>query len=70
MAPEFAKAAAALHGKALFLKLDTEAHPQAGQRHQVSSIPLLAMFKGGGEVDRLPGARPASAITGWVTSRL
>jgi thioredoxin 2 len=70
MAPEFAKAAAQFKGRALFLKCNTEAHPQAGQAHQVQSIPLLAAFSGGRERDRLMGARPASAISGWVQSLL
>lgn len=70
MAPEFARAAAQFKGRALFLKCNTEAHPQAGQAHQVQGIPLLVLFSGGREVDRLPGARPASAITGWVQSLL
>ncbi|MFB0612499.1 thioredoxin TrxC [Aurantiacibacter poecillastricola] len=70
MAPEFARAAAQMKGRALFLKCNTEEHPQAGRAHQVQSIPLLCLFAGGREVDRLMGARPASAITGWVTSHL
>ena len=47
MAPEFAKAAKALEGRARFVKLDTEAYPQAGQRYGIRGIPLLIAFRGG-----------------------
>ena len=38
MAPEFAKAAKALEGRARFVKLDTEAFPGAGQRYNIRGI--------------------------------
>ena len=66
MAPEFAKAAAMMEGKARFAKLDTEAHPQAGQAYGIRGIPLLIAFKGGREVQRKAGAMPAAAIVDWA----
>ena len=66
MAPEFAKAAAELKGTARFAKLDTEAHPDAGARHDIRGIPALVMFRGGREVSRLAGARPAAQIVAFV----
>lgn len=62
MAPEFGKAAAALKGRARLVKLDTEADPQAGARHNIRSIPTLVKFAGAREVARRSGALPASAI--------
>lgn len=46
-APEVARAAASLAGKALVLKVDTEAAPALASRYQVRSIPNFAVFAGG-----------------------
>ena len=66
MAPEFAKAAKALKGKARFAKLDTEAFPAAGARYGIRGIPLLVAFRGGREIGRRTGVTPAREIEGWV----
>lgn len=66
MAPEFAKAAKALEGRARFAKLDTEAFPDAGARFGIRGIPLLIRFRNGREVARQAGAMPAQAIQRWV----
>ncbi len=67
MAPEFASAAKALKGTARFMKLDTEAHPQAGKRYDIRGIPLLIAFFGGREIKRQSGAIPASKIIEWAS---
>jgi thioredoxin 2 len=66
MAPEFAKAAGQMKGRARFAKLDTEAYPQAGGRYGIRGIPLLLKFKGGKETARQAGAMPAEGIVRWV----
>ncbi len=66
MAPEFAKAAAQLAGKARFAKINTEDHPALSQRLGIRGIPLLILWQNGREVARLPGARPADQIAGFV----
>ena len=66
MAPEFAKAAGALAGKARFAKLDTEAFPQAGATYNIRGIPLLIAFDRGREARRQAGAVQAAAILDWV----
>jgi thioredoxin 2 len=66
MAPELAKAAAALRPRARFAKLDTEAHPAVSARLGIRGIPLLIAFKGGREAARHAGAQPAAAIEAWV----
>ena len=66
MAPEFAKAAGELAGQARFVKLDTEAFPQAGGRYGIRGIPLLVKFRNGREVARQAGAMPADEIVKWV----
>ena len=47
VAPEVKKAAHNLAGKALVLKVDTEAHGELAQRYAVQSIPNFAVFSGG-----------------------
>ncbi|NNF71060.1 MAG: thiol reductase thioredoxin [Rhodobacteraceae bacterium] len=66
MAPEFAKAAQALKGRARFAKLDTEAFPGAGARYGIRGIPLIVAFRGGREIGRRTGVTPAGEIVGWV----
>lgn len=66
MAPEFSKAANELQGVARFVKLDTEANPQAGKFYGIRGIPLLVKFRSGRERARQAGAMPSTAITNWV----
>ncbi len=66
MAPEFAKAAARMKGRARFAKLDTEAFPQAGGRYGIRGIPLLIRFEGGRETARQAGAMQVDGILRWV----
>lgn len=66
MAPEFAKAANHLRGRARFVKLDTEAYPKAGTRYGIKGIPLLVKFRNGREVARQAGVMPAVSIMNWV----
>lgn len=46
-APEVKAAAQALGGKAIVLKVDTEAHPALASRYAVRSIPNFAVFRDG-----------------------
>ncbi len=66
MAPEFARAAEALKGRARFAKIDTQDHPAVSQRLGIRGIPLLILWKNGRELARLPGARPAAEIAEFV----
>ena len=66
MAPEFAKAAGQMQGRARFAKLDTEAYPQVGAKFGIRGIPLLIRFRAGREEARQAGAVSASAIVGWM----
>lgn len=56
VAPEVKKTAQSLAGKALVLKLDTDAFPEISQRYQVQSIPNFAVFTGGRLVRQRAGA--------------
>ncbi|MGZ3693739.1 MAG: thioredoxin family protein [Bdellovibrionota bacterium] len=69
-APTFQQLALQYAGRIVFAKLNTEAHPVGGQRHQVRSIPTLVFFSGGVEKNRLSGALPASQLTEWLEAEL
>ncbi len=68
MAPEFAKAASELNGRARLVKLNTEEHPKASSKYNIRGIPMMAKFKGGREAARQAGAMPAAGIVNWVKS--
>ena len=53
-------------GKVVVLRVDTQAHPQAGARHGVQAIPTVALFRGGREVERASGALPLPALRQFV----
>ena len=62
VAPELKKVAARQAGKVLVVKVNTEAHPDLGDRFGIRSIPTLAVFAHGREIARTTGARPAPEI--------
>ena len=70
MAPEFAKAAMSLKGRARLAKLNTEDHPEIASRARIQGIPALVLYAKGREIARLSGARPASEIVAFVQGRL
>jgi len=62
VAPEVKKAAQSLAGRALVLKVDTEALTELARRYQVSSIPNFAVFSGGRLVRQRAGAVDARQL--------
>lgn len=70
MAPAYAAAAKKLVPEVICVKLDTEAEQAAGARHQIRSIPTLALFKQGKEVARQAGAMPEGALVSWIRNSL
>ena len=61
-APTF-QASSIKHGeKILHVKLDTEANLAIGQQYNIRSIPTLAIFKNGSEVERISGALPPAQL--------
>ena len=67
MAPEYEKACALLEPKARLVKVDTEAHQDAGMQHNIRSIPTLLLFKGGKVVDQKVGAMPKPELIKMLT---
>ena len=70
MAPAFEQAAAELEPQVRLAKVDTEEAQALGGRVNIRSIPTLALFVGGREVARQPGAMGAADIVRWVRSQL
>ena len=70
MAPELDKVAAAAQRQWLVVKVNSDAVPELAERFRIRSIPTLAIFQGGREVDRIPGARSAEDIRALVSEKL
>lgn len=66
MAPQFAAAAQQLKGRALFVKLDSDAHPRTAAAFGIRSIPTLLKLQGGRELARQSGAISAAQIIAWA----
>ena len=70
VAPEMEKVAARNAGRLLVVKVNTDVDPRVGAEHRIQSIPTMAVFRGGREVGRTMGARPAAQIEGFVHQTL
>jgi thioredoxin 2 len=70
MAPHYAQAAPRLEPRVRLLKVDTERAQELSARFGIRSIPTLALFRGGREIARQPGAMDAGNIVAWVQSKL
>lgn len=68
-APQFAQAATQRPG-VRFVKVDSDAAPQASMRHRVRSIPTIILFQGDREVSRAAGAMSATQLLQWLDSAL
>ena len=66
MAPAFEAAARALEPAFRLAKVNTEATQALGARLGIRSIPTLALFQGGAEVQRTAGAMDTRGIVAWA----
>ena len=69
-APTFSHTSSALKGKARFIKIETESEQMAANKHNIRSIPTLAIFQNGQEIDRVSGALSAPDFQNWVSQHL
>lgn len=65
-APLFAQAAQVESNHFRFAKVDTEAETTLAARFGIRSIPTLAIFRNGQEVNRVSGALPARQFAEWL----
>jgi thioredoxin 2 len=70
MAPAFEQAATQLEPQVRLLKVNTEAEQMLAARYGIRSIPTLALFYQGKEVQRQAGAMSAPAIIQWARNAL
>ena len=68
MAPAYEQAAKQLEPHMRVAKLNTEDAQAIAARHDIRSIPTLALFRHGEEVARQAGAMSAADIVRWATS--
>jgi thioredoxin 2 len=66
MTPVFAQTAAQFAGRACFAKVNTEVEQALAAQFGIRSIPTLALFRGGVEVDRAAGAMDGGSLMRWL----
>lgn len=54
----------------LCAKVETEKAPRTSQNMHIRSIPTLALFQGGKEIDRVTGALPEPQLKQWILQTL
>lgn len=67
-APEVKRAAETMAGRALVVKVDTEAHPDLAARYQVSGIPNFLVLSNGRVVFQQAGLVDAAQMMRWLES--
>ncbi len=65
-APEVARAAKEMAGKAVVLKVDTERVPELAARYNVRGIPNFAVFSNGELVRQQAGVVDAEQLKSWL----
>ena len=68
MAPASEKVSQDLQGRARFVKVNTEDEQGLAAKFNIRSIPTLAVFAGGREIARQPGAMSAPDLARWVSA--
>ena len=66
-APEVKQLAAAMSGRAIVLKVDTERSPVVAQRFNVMSIPNFVVMKNGRIIKQQPGLVDHRQMIDWLT---
>ena len=65
-APEVAKTAQVMRGRALVLKVDTESHPELASEYNVRGIPNFIVFKGGVVAAQHAGVVDHRQMQQWI----
>ncbi|MCW8958636.1 MAG: thioredoxin TrxC [Gammaproteobacteria bacterium] len=70
MAPVFVQAAVGLEPQVRLAKVNTEQEQGLAGQYGIRSIPTLALFKGGREIDRVTGAMDLNNLLAWTRRHL
>jgi len=65
-APEVARAAAGVSGRALVLKVDTDRQAELAQRYNIRSIPNFVVFKNGAPIAQHAGLVDHRRLQTWL----
>ncbi len=65
-APEVARTAADMKGRALVLKVDTDRHPELAAQFNVQGIPNFVVLRDGKKVFQQPGVVPSTHMKEWL----
>jgi thioredoxin 2 len=65
-APEVKRVASNMAGRALVLKVDTEAHPELAARYDIRGIPNFMVFKNGARVFQQAGLVGHAQMQAWL----
>lgn len=65
-APEVDAVAREMAGRAIVLKVDTEAHPELAAQFRVQNIPNFVVLRNGKVVMQRAGVAPRSEMRGWL----
>lgn len=65
-APEVARVAAHMAGRAVVLKVDTERHPEIAARYRVEGIPNFVVLRDGRVVRQHAGVVSAAEMATWL----
>jgi thioredoxin 2 len=65
-APEVERVAETMAGRAVVLKVNTEAHPEVAARYRVEGIPNFVVLKDGRLVFQQAGVVPAAEMIKWL----
>lgn len=68
-APVYAQLAPEFATRVRFAKVNTEAEQFLAQQYQIRSIPTLALFRQGVELDRVSGAMSAPQLKAWLAAK-
>ena len=66
VAPEVKELAREMAGKAIVLKVDTEANQSLGARYRIQSIPTFMVFRSGQMELQQAGAAPRATMRRWL----
>jgi thioredoxin 2 len=69
-APEVARTAADMAGRAIVIKLDTERHPEVSARFNVRGIPNFIVFNAGRPVMQQAGLVDHEQMEAWLKSAM
>ncbi len=66
-APVFIQTAGDFSTRVRFAKVNTETEQMLAQQYQIRSIPTLALFHRGVEIDRVSGAMNGPQLAAWIS---